>query len=38
VGGTWEEEKRGREERGEESRMGRDGGDIQWVRKFIRGV
>jgi hypothetical protein len=38
VGGTWEEEKRGRRKGEEESGMIGDGGDVQWVRKLNKGV
>jgi hypothetical protein len=38
VGGTWEEEKRGREKRGAESGMGGNEGDVQRVRKLNRVV
>jgi hypothetical protein len=34
VEGTWEEEKKGRGKRGVGSGMGRDGGDVQRVRKL----
>jgi hypothetical protein len=38
VGGTWEEERRGKRKRRAESGMGRNGGDVQRVRKLNRDV